>query len=100
MGAYSPVPIAEGRVDELMRTFVTPTLEHLAGLGIDYRGVLYAGLMFTPDGPKLVEYNVRFGDPEAQVLLPLLRTDVGALLMAAALRRAAARRSSSRTGRA
>ncbi|HEX5588254.1 MAG TPA: phosphoribosylamine--glycine ligase [Acidimicrobiia bacterium] len=84
MGAYSPVPIAEGRVDELMGTFVTPTLEHLAGLGIDYRGVLYAGLMFTPDGPKLVEYNVRFGDPEAQVVLPRLETDAGELLMAAA----------------
>jgi phosphoribosylamine---glycine ligase len=84
MGAYSPVPIADGRIDELMRTFVTPTLEHLAGLGIDFRGVLYAGLMFTPDGPKLVEYNVRFGDPEVQVVLPRLRTDVGELLAAAA----------------
>ncbi|MFI5048206.1 MAG: phosphoribosylamine--glycine ligase, partial [Acidimicrobiia bacterium] len=84
MGAYSPVPIAADRVDELMGAFVTPTLEHLAGLGIDYRGVLYAGLMFTPDGPKLVEYNVRFGDPETQVVLPLLQRDVGELLMAAA----------------
>jgi len=84
MGAYSPVPIAESRVDELMDTFVAPTLAHLAGLGIDYRGVLYAGLMFTPDGPKLVEYNVRFGDPEAQVVLPRLETDAGALLAAAA----------------
>jgi phosphoribosylamine---glycine ligase len=83
MGAYSPVPIAAGRVDELMATFVTPTLEHLAGLGIDYRGVLYAGLMFTPDGPKLVEYNVRFGDPEVQVVLPRLRNDVGEVIAAA-----------------
>ena len=62
---------------------MTPTLEHLAGLGIDYRGVLYAGLMFTPDGPKLVEYNVRFGDPEAQVVLPRLRTDAGEVIAAA-----------------
>src|SRR5262249_32285309 len=75
MGAYSPVPIADGRVDELVDAFVVPTLAHLAGLGIDYRGVLYAGLMFTPEGPKLVEYNVRFGDPEAQVVLPRLETD-------------------------
>jgi phosphoribosylamine--glycine ligase len=84
MGAYSPVPLADGRVGELMDTFVTPTLEHLAGLGIDYRGVLYAGLMFTPDGPRLVEYNVRFGDPEAQVVLPRLRTDLGEVVAAAA----------------
>lgn len=84
MGAYSPVPIAEGRIDDLMVTFVQPTLRHLAGLGIDYRGVLYAGLMFTPGGPKLVEYNVRFGDPEAQVVLPRLETDAGDLLLASA----------------
>ncbi|HEX3455615.1 MAG TPA: phosphoribosylamine--glycine ligase, partial [Gaiellaceae bacterium] len=84
MGAYSPVPIAEGRIDELMEMFVMPTLAHLGGLGIDYRGVLYAGLMFTPEGPKLVEYNVRFGDPEAQVVLPRLETDAGAVLLAAA----------------
>ena len=84
MGAYSPVPVADGRVDELMDTFVAPTLAHLASLGIDYRGVLYAGLMFTPDGVKLVEYNVRFGDPEAQVVLPRLQADAGALLLAAA----------------
>ena len=84
MGAYSPVPLAEGRVDELMDRFVTPTLAHLAGLGIDYRGVLYAGLMFTPEGPKLVEYNVRFGDPEAQVVLPRLVTDAGEMVVAAA----------------
>jgi phosphoribosylamine--glycine ligase len=85
MGAYSPVPIAAGRVDELMSRFVTPVLGHLADLGIDYRGVLYAGLMFTPEGPKLIEYNVRFGDPEAQVVLPRLRTDAGEMIVAAAL---------------
>jgi phosphoribosylamine---glycine ligase len=84
MGAYSPVRIAAGRTDELMAQFVTPTLRHLVSLGIDYRGVLYAGLMFTPTGPKLIEYNVRFGDPEVQVVLPRLRTDAGAMLAAAA----------------
>ena len=52
--------------------------------GIDYRGVLYAGLMLTPDGPKVIEYNVRFGDPESQVVLPRLRTDLAELLAEAA----------------
>ena len=52
--------------------------------GIDYRGVLYAGLMLTPDGPKVLEYNVRFGDPEAQVVLPRLSSDLAALLAQAA----------------
>jgi phosphoribosylamine--glycine ligase len=84
MGAYSPVPAAAGRVDELMGTFVAPVLEHLAAMGVDYRGVLYAGLMLTPDGPRLVEYNVRFGDPEAQVVLPRLLGDAGEMLLAAA----------------
>jgi phosphoribosylamine--glycine ligase len=84
MGAYSPVPVADGHIDEIVARFVTPALAHLAGLGIDYRGVLYAGLMFTPDGPKLVEYNVRFGDPEAQVVLPRLTADAGEVMLAAA----------------
>ncbi len=84
MGAYSPVPIALDLVDEIVDRFVAPTLAHLRGLGIDYRGVLYAGLMFTPEGVKLVEYNVRFGDPEAQVVLPRLTSDAGELMMAAA----------------
>ena len=51
---------------------------------IDYRGVLYAGLMLTPDGPKIIEYNVRFGDPEAQVVLPRITSDLAALLVEAA----------------
>jgi len=85
MGAYSPVPIA-GRelIDEVMETAVQPTLHALAAQGVAYRGVLYAGLMLTPDGPKVVEYNVRFGDPECQVVLPRLTSDLGALLHAAA----------------
>ena len=66
MGAYSPVPLAgPDVVDEVMTRAVEPTLAALRGKGIDYRGVLYAGLMLTPDGPKVLEYNVRFGDPEA-----------------------------------
>jgi phosphoribosylamine---glycine ligase len=85
MGAYSPVPLAgDALVDQVMDRFVEPTLAYLRAEGIDYRGVLYAGLMVTPDGPKLVEYNVRFGDPEAQVVLPRCAGDLTALLADAA----------------
>ena len=85
MGAYSPVPlVATGDEVALMETFVFPTLRHLAAQGAEYRGVLYAGLMFTPTGPKLVEYNIRFGDPETQVVLPRLTSDFAELLHAAA----------------
>jgi phosphoribosylamine---glycine ligase len=85
MGAYSPVPAAGAAVvDTVMDRFVEPTLAELRRRGIDYRGVLYAGLMLTAEGPKLLEYNVRFGDPEAQVVLPRLTTDLAELLAAAA----------------
>ena len=57
-----------------------PTLDELRRRGVDYRGVLYAGLMLTDDGPKVLEFNVRFGDPEAQVVLPRLDSDLAALL--------------------
>jgi phosphoribosylamine---glycine ligase len=84
MGAYSPV--AEVDVDELdiLGRFIAPTLGTLRDRGIDYRGVLYAGLMLTAAGPKLVEFNVRFGDPEAQVVLPRLEGDLAELLLSAA----------------
>jgi phosphoribosylamine--glycine ligase len=85
MGAFSPVPgVDDALVADVMRRFVEPTLAELRARGIDYRGVLYAGLMLTPDGPRLVEFNVRFGDPEAQVVLPRLSTDLAGLLAAAA----------------
>ena len=85
MGAYSPVPVATNAVvDDLVADAVQPTLAALRGRGIDYRGVLYCGLMLTPDGPKVLEYNVRFGDPETQVVLPRLTSDLGYLLAAAA----------------
>jgi len=71
-------------VDQVMATAVVPTLELLRDRGIDYRGVLYAGMMLTAEGPKLLEYNVRFGDPECQVVLPRLTSDVGVLLRSAA----------------
>ena len=85
MGAYSPVPVAgDDVVAMVMEEGVAPTLSALRDLGIDYRGVLYAGLMLTPSGPKMLEYNVRFGDPETQVVLPRLTSDLGELLAAAA----------------
>jgi phosphoribosylamine---glycine ligase len=85
MGAYSPVPDAgDALVADVMARFVEPTLAELRRRDIDYRGVLYAGLMLTPEGPRLVEYNARFGDPEAQVVLPRLTTDLAELLAAAA----------------
>lgn len=79
MGAYSPVPVAgEDLVAELMDRAVGPTLAELGRLGIEYRGVLYAGLMLTPEGPKVLEYNVRFGDPECEVVVPRLASDLAA----------------------
>ncbi len=85
MGAYSPVPIAgPALVSQVMDEFVEPTLAALRSREIDYRGTLYAGLMLTDDGPRLVEFNVRFGDPEAQVVLPRLTSDLAGLLAAAA----------------
>lgn len=85
MGAYSPVPVATPEiVDIIMNEGVQPTLDTLREMGIDYRGVLYAGIMVTPQGPKMLEYNVRFGDPESQVVLPRLTTDLVQLLSEAA----------------
>jgi phosphoribosylamine---glycine ligase len=85
MGAYSPVPFAaDDVVEQVMVEAVEPTLAALRGRGIDYRGVLYAGLMLTAEGPKIIEYNVRFADPETQVVLPRLKTDLAALLAEAA----------------
>ena len=85
MGAYSPVPVAgPDVVGEVMSRAVEPTLAALRRRGIDYRGVLYAGLMLTAEGPKVLEYNVRFGDPEAQVVLPRFAGDLASLLAEAA----------------
>ena len=85
MGAFSPVGGVPADLSEhVLETMVLPTLHTLAADGVDYRGVLYAGIMLTPEGPKLLEYNVRFGDPEAQVVLPRLDGDLAALLASAA----------------
>ena len=83
MGAFSPVPGCPDPA-ELADRFGQPMIDWLSAQGIDYRGVLYVGLMLTSEGPKLVEYNVRFGDPEAQVVLPRMEGDVAALLAGAA----------------
>ena len=85
MGAYSPVPIVDDHlVDEVMRIAVQPTLDALVARGIDYRGVLYAGLALTDAGPKVIEFNCRFGDPESQVVLPRVTSDLAELLAQAA----------------
>jgi phosphoribosylamine--glycine ligase len=85
MGAYSPVRLADdGVVEEVMAKSIGPTLAALTARGVSYRGVLYAGLMLTPQGPKMLEYNVRFGDPECQVVLPRLASDLAAHCMDAA----------------
>jgi phosphoribosylamine--glycine ligase len=82
MGAYTPVAGVDG--EAIAKSIVQPTLDALRGRGIDFRGVLYAGLMLTPEGPKIIEYNVRFGDPEAQVVLPRMSSDLAQLLLEAA----------------
>ena len=85
MGAYSPVPAGTPAVvDEVMDRAVRPTLAALAARGIDYRGVLYAGVMLTEAGPRVLEFNVRFGDPETQVVIPRWQGDVAEVLLAAA----------------
>ena len=81
MGAYAPAPVPYDP-DDLLETFVQPILEYYAAAGNPYIGVLYAGLMLTGDGPKLIEYNCRFGDPEAQAVLPLVESDLAELALA------------------
>jgi phosphoribosylamine--glycine ligase len=77
MGAYSPVPfVGADVVDEMTERAIVPTLAELDRRGAPYRGVLYCGLMLTPDGAKVLEYNVRFGDPECQVVVPRLASDL------------------------
>jgi phosphoribosylamine--glycine ligase len=81
MGAYSPVPsLSDALVDQIMETAIRPVVEELQ----PYQGVLFAGLMLTEDGPKVLEYNCRFGDPETQALVPLLSGSLAEVLLAAA----------------
>ena len=84
MGSYSPVPaIDTARAREICASVHQPVLDELRRRGIPFHGVLYAGLMMTTDGPKVLEFNVRFGDPETQAILPRLRSDLLALMRAA-----------------
>jgi len=85
IGAWSPLPfLAPDFAADVAARFIEPTLAALRARGIDYRGALYAGFMVTPDGPKLLEYNVRFGDPDSQVVLLRMTSDLAELLAAAA----------------
>ncbi|WP_438346541.1 phosphoribosylamine--glycine ligase [Methylorubrum populi] len=85
MGAYSPASIVTPAIAEAVMTrIIAPTLEGMAAKGTPFSGILYAGLMLTSEGPKLIEYNTRFGDPEAQVLMPRLTGDLVPALLAAA----------------
>jgi phosphoribosylamine--glycine ligase len=84
MGAYSPAPVmTEEMAERVMETIITPTVEGMAAEGMPYKGVLYAGLMIDDNGPRLLEYNARFGDPECQVLMPRLMSDLLPALIAA-----------------
>jgi phosphoribosylamine--glycine ligase len=90
MGAYSPLPwLPGGLAEEVLETVARPTVEEMRRRGTPFAGVLYVGLALTPSGPRVVEFNVRFGDPETQVVLARLRTPLGGLLMAAATGRLA-----------
>ncbi|HSN02277.1 MAG TPA: phosphoribosylamine--glycine ligase [Acidimicrobiales bacterium] len=85
MGAFAPLPaVSSEDVEQIMARVIAPTLAELKRRGVDYRGVLYAGLMMGPDGAKLIEYNVRFGDPETEVLAPLYGEGLFELLDATA----------------
>ncbi len=85
MGAYSPAPVmSEELIAQTMARIIEPTLAGMAAEGRPFKGVLYAGLMITADGPRLIEYNVRFGDPECQAILPRLKSDFLTALLASA----------------
>ena len=85
MGAYSPAPVMDAAMEaRVMREIVEPTMRGMAEMGCPFAGVLFVGLMIGADGPKLIEYNVRFGDPECQVLMMRLKDDLLVLLEAAA----------------
>ena len=85
MGAYSPLPdLPDDEADAILDRFHRPVLAELARRGTPFRGALYAGLMLTDEGPRLLEFNARFGDPETQVILPRLATPLGPWLLAAA----------------
>lgn len=84
MGAYAPTPIADEKFsNQITRTIIEPSLQAMVEEGIPYKGLLYFGLILTKNGPQVLEFNCRFGDPETEVVLPLLSSDLVPLLMAA-----------------
>jgi len=86
MGAYSPAPVVDDAMfGEIRRRILEPCVRAMADEGRPYRGILYAGLMITVDGPKVIEFNCRFGDPEAQVVLPRLKSDIVPIMQACCL---------------
>lgn len=91
MGAYAPVPLPSALLDEVRDRVIAPAVQGMAREGCPYRGILYAGLMLTRDGPAVLEFNCRFGDPETQTILPLLDEDLAELLARAASDRLPAR---------
>ena len=100
MGAYSPAPVMTPEMSRrAMDEIVLPTVRAMKAMGAPYKGVLFAGLMITAEGPKLIEYNVRFGDPECQVLMLRLMSDLVPALLAAARRHAEEFRSALVSGR-
>ncbi|MEB3234168.1 MAG: phosphoribosylamine--glycine ligase [Cyanobacteriota bacterium] len=85
MGAYAPAPLLDAAgLAQVRQLVLEPTVAALRARGIDYRGVIYAGLMLTADGPKVIEFNCRFGDPECETLMPLLGPELAAVLLACA----------------
>jgi phosphoribosylamine--glycine ligase len=85
MGAYSPAPVlSDAMIEMAMQKIVIPTVKGMAAAGAPFKGVLFAGLMVSPDGPKLIEFNVRFGDPECQTLMARLKSDIVPYLLACA----------------
>ena len=85
MGAYAPAPLLDaGGLEEVQRLVLAPILAALQARGINYRGVIYAGLMLTENGPSVIEFNCRFGDPECETLMPLLGPELAAVLLACA----------------
>ncbi|MFA5089953.1 MAG: phosphoribosylamine--glycine ligase [Candidatus Omnitrophota bacterium] len=88
MGAYSPAPaVTEGLFKEIQQKIIYRIIDGLAREGIEYRGVLYAGIMLTKEGPRVLEFNVRFGDPETQAVLPRLKSDLVEVMLAVSRRR-------------
>ncbi|MDD5618684.1 MAG: phosphoribosylamine--glycine ligase, partial [Candidatus Omnitrophica bacterium] len=77
MGAYSPAPVVSKKLmKEILKKVIEPVMKEMIKIGCPYKGVLYAGIMVTKDGPKVLEFNVRFGDPETQAILPRLKSDL------------------------